>query len=82
MGIHKRELVRRQADKYYQGLIDGFSKISEKPQLGKSYEDLRLGYRALPVMSHIVFYRVSQDQSVTIIRILHKRMDYKSRLLE
>lgn len=71
-----------QADKYYQIIVRRFSDIASKPQLGKNYDDLRTGYRAINVKSHVIFYKMSEQNSVEIIRVLHQRMDYKRRLKE
>ena len=42
-------------------------------------ENVRKGYRASKVKSHLIFYRVKDDR-VEIIRILHERMDIDTRL--
>lgn len=76
----KKNWSVQQADNYYQIIVDRFLEISSRPELGKSYDDLRLGYRAINVKSHIIFYKTTQHNSVEIIRILHQRMDYKSRI--
>lgn len=70
----------QQADKYYQIIINRFSDISSNPNLGKNYDDLRAGYRAINVKSHVIFYRVTRENSIEIIRILHQRMDYKTKI--
>jgi toxin ParE1/3/4 len=33
------------------------------------------GYRKYPVISHLIYYRIGDNDSVEIIRILHKNMD-------
>lgn len=72
----------QQADKYYEIIVGRFLTISLNPDLGKNYDDLRMGYKAITVKSHIIFYKISEHYSVEIVRILHKRMDYKSRIIE
>jgi toxin ParE1/3/4 len=69
-----------QADRYYQIIVDKFLEISSNPNMGKSYDDLRSGYRGVNVKSHIIFYRISDEKSIEIVRILHQRMDFKSRM--
>ncbi|HEB61746.1 MAG TPA: type II toxin-antitoxin system RelE/ParE family toxin [Bacteroidetes bacterium] len=71
-----------QADRYYQIIIDKFDEICSKPDIGKSYETLRKGYWGAIVKSHIIFYRLKSKNEIEIIRILHQRMDLKSRLNE
>lgn len=72
----------QQADKYYQITITRFSDIGSNPGLGKNYDDLRADYRAINVKSHVIFYKMTRENSIEIIRILHQRMDYKSRIEE
>ena len=69
----------QQADRYYQIIVEKFLEISLRPDLGKSYDDLRNDYRGVTVKSHIIFYRISNQHSIEIVRVLHQRMDYKSR---
>lgn len=70
----------QQADRYYQIIVDKFLEISSRPDLGRSYDDLRSGYRGVTIKSHIIFYRIPNPNSVEIVRVLHQRMDYKSRI--
>ena len=70
-----------QADKYYQMLLDNFNDVANNPDLGKNYNGViesLLGFRA---GQHIIFYRKIDDE-IEIIRILHERMDLKSRIKE
>jgi toxin ParE1/3/4 len=71
-----------QADKYYEMLIDFCQQLADKPILGKSYNQIAehlLGFRA---GKHIIFYRVISKTGIEVIRILHERMDLKSRITE
>lgn len=72
----------KQADKYYNMLVDSFREIARQPNLGKNYSDVIqsiLGYR---VGRHIIFYREIQDKEIEITRILHEQMDLKNRIKE
>jgi toxin ParE1/3/4 len=72
----------RQADFYYQMLIENFQEISDKPDKGKNYEgifNLLFGLRA---GRHIIFYRKLNQNEVEITRILQQKMDLKNRILE
>jgi len=70
-----------QADRYYMLIIDEVNFICKNIHSGKSMDDIRKGYRASKVKSHLIFYRVVND-TVEIIRILHERMDIENRLIE
>ena len=72
----------RQADKYYNMLIDSCQNIADDPDLGKSYEEITPELFGLKVNRHIIFYRVLADEPVEITRILHEQMDLKNRIVE
>ena len=70
-----------QADRYYQDLIHAIESIASDPEsIGRSYEEVRTGYRGLHSGRHIVFYRILSNKRVRIIRILHERMDFRRHL--
>lgn len=70
----------RQADKYYQMLLDNCRDIAENPDLGKNYEGITHKLLGLKTNRHIIFYRKIDSSLVEIIRILHGRMDLKIRM--
>lgn len=72
----------RQADKYYELLIDSFQEISKSPGIGKNYDEIDSTISGLPVSKHIVFYRLTKSTEIEILRILHQRMDLKTRIDE
>ena len=74
------EWSERQADKYYQELIDTFQDIAQDPKIGKNYEGIRSDLYGLRVTRHIVFYRIVDKDRIEITRILHERMDLKNRI--
>lgn len=71
----------RQADVYYEMLIDCCQKITTNPRIyGTKYEEVSedlYGYRA---NRHIIFYRILPDEDILVIRILHQKMDLKFHL--
>lgn len=66
---------KEQADRYYNLLMDEINFLRSNPNSGKSAEYIRAGYRAAFVKSHIIFYRVLDEQKLDIIRILHQSVD-------
>jgi toxin ParE1/3/4 len=70
----------KQADKYYRLIIDEFEFIASNPYSGKSVDHIKEGYRVSKVKSHLVFYKLSIDEKIEIIRILHQRMDIEIRI--
>lgn len=69
-----------QADKYYKLLLKAFTAISKKPQEGKLYEEIYPELKGKKASKHIIFYRILEDKSIEITRILHERMDLKNKL--
>lgn len=69
---------REQRNTYLAKIDASFHLLAVEPQLGKSCDDLRPGYRKYPVGKHLIFYRQSKD-GLEIIRILHERMDIEAR---
>ncbi|MCU7942517.1 MAG: type II toxin-antitoxin system RelE/ParE family toxin [Candidatus Thiodiazotropha sp. (ex Cardiolucina cf. quadrata)] len=73
---------RNQRNKYLEQLDDSFHQLADNPNLGNICDYIRPGYRKFPVISHVVYYRISSAECVEIIRILHKHMDVSSKLFE
>jgi toxin ParE1/3/4 len=71
-----------QADRYYEVLTSSFGEIAQNSGLGKNYDEIESGILGLSVGKHIVFYRVLQSGDIEILRILHQRMNLKSKLDE
>lgn len=71
----------KQADKYYQLLIDSCQAIADNPKLGRSYKEIDPELFGLKVHRHIIFYRKLMDKPMEITRILHERMNLKDRIV-
>jgi toxin ParE1/3/4 len=69
-----------QADKYYKLILNACSAIAKKPQIGRVYEEIYPELKGKATSKHIIFYRVMDDQTILIVRILHERMDLKNKL--
>ena len=70
----------KQADKYYNSLIENCEEISKSPELGKKYFEIHSELLGYNVHKHIIFYRVVSNNEIEITRILHERMDLKNKL--
>ena len=68
-----------QADRYYNLIFDEIAFICKNPNTGSQMDDIRKNYRAAKVKSHLIFFKVEND-IVRVVRILHERMDIRSRL--
>ena len=70
-----------QADRYIDLIMDEIEYLAKNPESGKDYGKIKKGYFRSRVKSHFIFYKFNSSKKVIeIIRILHKRMDIKSRL--
>lgn len=72
----------RQADKYYELLIEACNDITHKPMIGKNYHRVSTEIFGYAAGKHIIFYRNLPTKDVEIVRILHERMDFKNRISE
>ena len=70
----------KQADIYYEQLIESFNQITLNPDLGKFYDGIEPKLRGLKVGRHIVFYELIDEETVEISRILHQSMDVRNRM--
>ncbi len=70
-----------QADRYINLIFDEIKYLDENPNSGKDIAHIRKNYRCSKVKSHVIFYRVMQQQNkIEIIRILHQSLDTENRL--
>ena len=63
-----------QAERYIDRLNACFDALAQALLSAPACEHIRAGYRRQPVESHVVYFRAEQS-SVTVVRILHERMD-------
>ncbi len=74
-GKNQRRIYAKQFD-------DVFHMLADNPDAGNSCDYIKDGYRKFPNSSHIIFYLILSDEQIEIVRILHKRMDARSRLAD
>jgi toxin ParE1/3/4 len=70
-----RRWGREQRNIYLKQIDDSFSLLAENPDIGKTCNEVRDGYRKFPQGSHVIFYQQIGSQNIQIIRILHESMD-------
>jgi toxin ParE1/3/4 len=71
-----------QADKYYYMLLDACQDLADHKVFGRHYHQISLELFGFRVGQHIVFYRQVKVGKLEVARILHSRMDLKSRIEE
>ncbi|MEA3495578.1 MAG: type II toxin-antitoxin system RelE/ParE family toxin [Bacteroidota bacterium] len=73
----------KQADRYFNLIMDEIEYLTDDPKSGKDYNKVRKGYFRSRIKSHFIFYKInSKNEEIEIIRILHQRMDIETRLNE
>ena len=72
----------KQADKYYNMLLEFCKELANKPGIGKSYNEVGNDIFGFKASHHIIFYKSLAKGQIQIVRILHNRMDLKSRIEE
>lgn len=69
----------KQADLYYEMLIDSCREVAANPFLrGKRYDQIAENIYGCRVNRHIIFYRIVSEIEIEIVRILHGSMDLKN----
>ena len=64
-----------QAEEYLRELQHAIDRAAANPRIGQACDEIRPGYRKLAAGSHTLFYRVTADDLIDVVRILHQRMD-------
>lgn len=71
------EWSEKQADKYYNLLIETCTELAENPNLGKTYDEISYRLHGYKSGEHIVFYFIVDTNEIEIVRILHSKMNLK-----
>jgi toxin ParE1/3/4 len=70
----------KQADRYYNEILQAFEAVSINPSIGKKYLQLDVLIKGYKVNRHIIFYSLDKENTLFIVRILHEKMDTKSHI--
>lgn len=65
----------QQAEVYLRVLQHAIERAAADPRVGRAVDEIRPGYRKLAAGSHLLFYRLTSEGVVDIVRVLHQRMD-------
>ncbi len=76
---HKR-WGRAKRNIYLKQLDDCFHLLANKPSIGLDMSFIKQGYRKFPQSSHMIIFKLANKNKITIIRILHHKMDVKLNL--
>lgn len=73
------EWSERQADRYYEALIQACEEIAQNPKLGKAYEEVSTDVRGYLIFKHIIFFKRISPSAILVVRILHSNMDLNNK---
>ena len=76
------EWSEMQADKYYFEILNGCQLIAENQNLGKIYPEIDNNLFGYLINKYIIFYQTISKFEILVVRILHPKMDLKSRIKE
>ena len=61
-------------EKFLQGFSKRCKQLVSFPNIGRSYDDLQIGLRGLPLEGYIILYRLIED-GIEIVRVVNGRQD-------
>jgi toxin ParE1/3/4 len=64
-----------QAEEYLRELQRAIERVAANPRLGRACDEIRPGYLKLAAGSHTLFYRITAEGVIDVVRVLHQRMD-------
>lgn len=64
-------------EKFLQGFSKRCQQLASFPNIGRSYDDLQVGLRGLPLERYVILYRATEDR-IEIVRVLNGRQDLRS----
>jgi toxin ParE1/3/4 len=64
-------------EQFLQGFNNRCKQLVRFPSLGRSYDDLQIGLRGLPLEGYIILYRIIDD-GIEIVRVANGRQDLRS----
>ncbi len=74
-----KEFGLSKAEQYIHDLSAAFQQLADDPDSGRDMSLIRKDVKVYPVNSHVFFFKPTSF-GITIIRVLHKSMDYSSHL--
>ncbi len=76
------EWSERQADKYYEELLESCQKLANKEEIEKIYKEIDKDIYFHKSGKHLIFYRIRTETEIEIVRFLHSRMNLKEKIEE
>jgi toxin ParE1/3/4 len=61
-------------EKFLQGFSQRCQQLVSFPNIGRSYDELQVGLRGLPLEGYVILYRATDDE-IEIVRVVNGRQD-------
>lgn len=74
------EFGRAQSEAYVRALREALDFLAVHLHAGRDRTELARPIRTHPHRAHVIVYRVSDDSSILVVRILHSRQDLPCRI--
>ena len=75
----QRQWGVEQAHRYIDALTACFITLARSPKTAPACDHIRAGYRCRSVERHVVYFKIAPN-GITVVRVLHERMDAGRRL--
>ncbi|MDI1255440.1 MAG: type II toxin-antitoxin system RelE/ParE family toxin [Flavobacterium sp.] len=69
-----------QANHYYRLIYQEINFIVEDFESGRDISKIKPGYRQVKIKSHLIIYKMAEDDVIEIVRVLHQMMDIPNKL--
>lgn len=73
------EWSENQADKYYNFLLESCQEVANNRKFGKAYDEIEKDLLGFKCNHHNIFFKVISGTQIEVERILHEKMDLKSK---
>ena len=70
-----------QANRYYNLIVDEIENIVENLETAKDFGTIRKNYKYSKVKSHLVFFKIDNDNKIEIVRILHEKIEIANKFI-
>jgi toxin ParE1/3/4 len=64
-------------EKFLRGFGKRCQQLASFPNIGRSYDDLQVGLRGLPLEGYVILYRATEER-IEIVRVANGRQDLRS----
>lgn len=69
-----------QANRYYALILEEIEHTAKNFETSRPVDHILPGFRACRVKSHVIFFKLNEDNQILVVRILHHKMDIKTQL--